>query len=52
MRDLLKTYKKIALSRSDFIELNNTKTRKENVIDSQRKELQSSGMLDRYNYTM
>lgn len=52
MKDLLNTYKKLATKKSDFVETNNTKTRKENVVESTRKEVMQSGMLSRYNCTM
>lgn len=52
MKDLLNTYKNIAAKKTDFVETNNTKTRKENVIDRDRKEVQQSGMISRYNFTM
>ena len=52
MKDLLNTYKNIAAKKTDFIETNNTKTRKENMTESTRKEAAASGMIARYNFTM
>ncbi|CAL9969511.1 hypothetical protein VPHF99_0145 [Vibrio phage F99] len=52
MKDLLNTYKNIAAKKSDFVETNNTKTRKENVTDRDRKEVMQSGIMARYNFTM